>query len=120
HEFKRRNPEGDLVVVTVLGALEEIAKITGADVNTMLAIVQKDPDSNFAYLVRSVNTEEYRAIRDLGIPWVWPRAVPERIYPNGAVAGNLVGFVGTDGPQNGLEYSQNQCLASVDGVSTYE
>ncbi|MBX3093186.1 MAG: penicillin-binding protein 2 [Cryobacterium sp.] len=118
--FKRRDAEGVLQTVTVLQALEEIAAITGADVDAMMATVTKDPSANFAYLLRAVDTDEYRAIRELGIPWVWPQPVPERTYPNGAVAGNLVGFVGTDGPQNGLEYTQNECLASVDGVSTYE
>lgn len=120
YEFKRRDAEGNSQTVTVLRALEEIAEITGADVDDMMATVTKNPDANFAYLLREVNTEEYRAIRELSIPWVWPQAVPERTYPNGAVAGNLVGFVGTDGPQNGLEYTYDACLASIDGVSTYE
>lgn len=120
HEFKRRDAEGNLHVITVRTALEEIAQITGANVDDMMATVTRDPESNFAYLLRSLDTEQYRAIRDLGIPWVWPRAVPERTYPNGAVAGNLVGFVGTDGPLNGLEATADECLASIDGLSTYE
>lgn len=119
-EFKRRDAEGNVVVVSVRTALEEIAAITGANVDEMMAVVTRDPNSNFAYLLRSLGTEEYRAIRDLGIPWVWPVSVPERTYPNGAVAGNLVGFVGTDGPQNGIEATADGCLASVDGVATYE
>lgn len=120
YEFKRRDAEGIMQTVTVRQALEEIAQITGADVEQMLAVVTRDPDANFAYLLRSLNTDEYREIRDLRIPWVWPRAVPQRTYPNGSVAGNIVGFVGTDGPQNGLEAIADGCLASVDGVSTYE
>src|SRR5690606_17844521 len=81
-EFTRRDPDGNPHTITVRGALEEIAQITGADVDAMMATVTRDPDSNFAYLVRSVGTEQYRAIRELGIPWVWPRAVPKRTYPN--------------------------------------
>lgn len=120
YEFKRSDDDGIVHVITVRAALEEISQITGADVDEMMAVVTRDPDANFAYLLRSLNTEEYREIRDLRIPWVWPRAVPQRTYPNGAVAGNLVGFVGTDGPQNGLEATANECLASIDGISTYE
>ncbi|HRQ00319.1 MAG TPA: penicillin-binding protein 2, partial [Terrimesophilobacter sp.] len=120
YEFKRRDENGNLQTVSVRGAVEEIAAIAGASVDELMTIVTRDPESSFAYLLRSLDTDAYRAIRDLGIPWVWPRSVPERSYPNGAVAGNLVGFVGTDGPQNGLEATANECLASVDGVATYE
>lgn len=118
--FKRTNAEGDREDVTVLDAMMEIAEITGADVDAMMRTVAKDPDSDFAYLVRSVGVEQFRAIRELKIPWVYPRAIPKRTYPNGSVAGNIVGFVGTDGPQNGIEAIQDSCLASIDGVSTYE
>lgn len=119
--FKRTLPDGQgRVEVTVFQALKEIADITGADIDALMNAITERPESDFAYLVRSVGTQEYRAVRELDIPWVYPQAVPERTYPNGAVAGNLVGFVGTDGPQYGIEFSEDACLASVDGVSTYE
>jgi cell division protein FtsI (penicillin-binding protein 3) len=43
------------------------------------------------------------------------------MYPDGAVAGNLVGYMGLDGePLGGLEQTQDSCLAATNGSMTYE
>lgn len=119
-EFTRKDKDGAETKISVLQAVTEIAGLTGTTANDLLLAVTKDPTSDFAYLVKGVDTETFRAIRALKIPWVYPRPQPHRTYPAGSVAGNLVGFVGTDGPQNGIEYTENPCLASTDGSSTYE
>ena len=118
--FKRKNADGTVSEVSVQQAVSEISALTKAPTNDMLVALASDTASDFTYLVKGVDTPTFRSIRDLGIPWVYPRAIPHRTYPAGSVAGNLVGFVGTDGPQNGLEYTQNTCLSSTDGTSTYE
>ncbi|PDQ34616.1 MAG: hypothetical protein B5766_10580 [Candidatus Lumbricidophila eiseniae] len=80
-----------------------------------------NPDSDFAYVAKLVDTDVYERVRALNIPWVVPWKHPSRRYPDGAVAGNLIGFVGDDGQAlAGLEYSQNSCLAGHDGEMTYE
>ena len=82
--------------------------------------MHEDPEADFAYLTQGVTLEVFQAVRDLEIPWVYFELRPSRTYPNGAVAGNLVGFIGTDGPQAGLELSEDECLASSNGTSTFE
>ncbi len=94
--------------------------MTGTDPATMLAEFMADPESDFMYLAKGVTLEVYREVRDLDIPWVNFELRQSRTYPNGAVAGNLVGFIGTDGPQEGLEVSENECLASENGEAVYE
>ena len=118
--FNRTGTDGTVSTVSVLQAVTEIAGLTGTDANTLLLAVTKDPSADWAMLVKSVDTATFRAIRDLRIPWIYPQPRAHRTYPLGSVAGNLVGFVGTDGPQNALEATENSCLASTDGSSTYE
>lgn len=104
----------------VLEALTKVATITGGDPAAMLASFEADPTSDFAYLAKGVPLDVYRQVMELGIGWVYAELAPSRTYPNGAVAGNLVGFIGTDGPQAGLELSEDECLASTNGEAVYE
>ena len=63
----------------------------------------------------------YRALADLGAPYLVCVQHPARTYPDGAVAGNLVGFMGTDGePLEGLEMSQDSCLTATNGSVDYQ
>jgi cell division protein FtsI (penicillin-binding protein 3) len=118
--FDRVGKDHEKESVSVFQAITEIAAITKQDASTMLQAVTKDRTSDFTYLVKGVDTATFRAVRDLDIPWVYFENRPTRTYPNGAVGGNIVGFVGTDGPQNGIEITENKCLASTDGSATYE
>jgi cell division protein FtsI (penicillin-binding protein 3) len=106
--------------VTVKKALEEIEAITGTTLKDMYAAVTKDPESDFAYLSKSVTIDKLRQVQALNIPWVYSELRAARTYPRGAVAGNLVGFMGTDGPLTGVEYYKNDCLAGEDGSIIYE
>ncbi|TPW73838.1 penicillin-binding protein 2 [Schumannella sp. 10F1B-5-1] len=107
--------------VSVLDALGEIAKITGDDATTLYQRLSEDPTSNFTYLVKGVKLEVFNKVKALDIPWVFDEPHPARTYPNGAVAGNLVGFLGTDGALAGLEKQYDtSCLTGIDGTQTYE
>lgn len=104
----------------VAQAATELSKILGVSASDILTTLTEDPTSNFTYVARKVSVEQLREVRALQIPGVYDENSPTRIYPDGAVAGNLVGFVGTDGPLNGLETTEESCLASTNGSSTYE
>ncbi len=52
---------------------------------------------------------------------VFAQPDPQRVYPSGDVAGNVLGFVGSDGAGlAGLEYDRNRALAGKDGKSRRE
>ncbi|MFM6968162.1 MAG: peptidoglycan D,D-transpeptidase FtsI family protein [Microbacteriaceae bacterium] len=106
--------------ITVDMALNEIAAITGGDIAAMRSAIALDPQSDFAYLVKAVTVEDLKKVRALQIPWVYKELHPYRTYPRGAVAGNLIGFMGTDGPLAGIEYYLNDCLKATNGKSMYE
>jgi len=106
--------------VTVMGALAEIESITGTPVAQMWAAVSEDPESNFTYLSKEVTTEQYRALVDLDIPWMYFERNPERFYPFGEVAGNLTGMMGTDGALEGVELKWDDCLRAEHGTLRYQ
>ena len=124
-DFRRTDPDtGDRVTVTVAEAMASVAAIVEGDPIAMLTDIQaqlaENPQDDHAYLARGVTPEGFEQVRELGIPWVYWERIPARTYPNGQIAGNLVGFLGTDGPQTGLEYRLNDCLQATDGQATYE
>jgi cell division protein FtsI (penicillin-binding protein 3) len=111
------------VAMTVDQVLDEVATITGGSAATMEEALTRDPEANFAFLVKGVDVDAFRAVRDLknsGVSWLYFERQSARTYPNGSVAGNLTGFVGTDGPQAGLERTADSCLAGTNGSETYE
>ena len=112
--------DGVRAEVPTTEAIQAIADLTGADPNAIYQALASDRESNFTYLARTVTLDVFRAVRDLQIPWVYSELHPARTYPSGAIAGNLVGFIGTDGPLAGTELKQDECLAATNGQSTYE
>lgn len=116
----RMTVDGERITVPTAEAIAKIAGLTGADAAEITAALDAKPDSDFAYLVKSVTLDVFTAVRDLDIPWVYWEPRPARTYPGGAIAGNLVGFLGTDGPLAGTELRHDACLAETNGSSTFE
>lgn len=112
--------DGQRVEVPTSEAIAKIAAVTGAAAADLSAALAADPESDFAYLVKGVTLETFTAVFDLDIAWVYSELRPSRTYPRGAIAGNLVGFLGTDRPLAGTEYQWNDCLAPTQGTSRYE
>ncbi|MBH0128880.1 penicillin-binding protein 2 [Salinibacterium sp. NK8237] len=105
--------------VVVLEDLVQITDIIGGDPDEMLAMILDNPESDFEYLAQGITLDEYQSVLELGITWLYYELSPERSYPNGEIAGNLVGFIGTDGPQAGVELSADECLAGEDVEASY-
>lgn len=112
--------DDERVTVPTTEAIAKIAEITGASAADLYTALTADPESDFTYLVKGVTLETFTAVFDLEIAWVYSELRPSRTYPRGAIAGNLVGFIGTDGPLAGTEYKWDECLAPTKGTSTYE
>lgn len=119
-----RDSAGKKVMVAWPELAARIAAITGQDAAQVQAIVDdalaENPESRFAYVKRYVPTSVYRGLAELELPFLTFPPHPSRTYPDGAVAGNLLGFVGSDGaPQEGLEALENTCLSGSDGSLSY-
>ena len=110
---------GAQVTLTVEQQAQEIADILGVDLVTIVEKIQGT--SKYSQLAKDVDAATYRKLVNTQIPWLFFDQKLARVYPNGAVAGNLLGFVGSDGTAlAGVEREMNGCLAGIDGQETYE
>jgi len=105
--------------VAVLEDLTKITEIIGGDPAALLTMILDNADSDFEYLAKGITLEQFQAVDELDIAWLYYELRPERSYPNGEIAGNLVGFIGTDGPLAGLELGADECLASENAEASY-
>ncbi|GAA1468083.1 peptidoglycan D,D-transpeptidase FtsI family protein [Microbacterium thalassium] len=122
--FLRDDGGDEPVRVSWEQASAEMAEITGqdpADIRQAVAdALADDPESQFAYLERRLTTEQYRDLVAIGAPYLTFDQHPSRTYPDGAVGGNLVGFMGSEGALAGLELTEDACLSATDGTVSYQ
>jgi cell division protein FtsI (penicillin-binding protein 3) len=98
-----------------------IAKALGMPAETVRSALTADPSSSYALLAKQVSFSALQRVKALDLGWLYYEAVSKRTYPAGAVAGNLLGFVGADqDPLAGVERRDNACLAGTDGESVAE
>jgi len=124
-DLTREDEDGEEHVVTweeSAAAIGEIVGMSGEDIEKIVSdALAANPDSEYAPLGKKLSTEQYRKILALGLPYIHFEPVQSRAYPYGAVAGNLLGFVGTDGePLAGYESAQNACLQAENGSLSYQ
>ena len=111
--------DGAPQAITVEAVAADLARILQEDISVLLP--KLSGTSNYVNLKKRVDADTHRQIVELGVPWLFSDAYQNRLYPNGAVAGNLIGFVDTDGKAiAGLERQFNACLAGVDGQESFE
>ncbi|MFT2816574.1 peptidoglycan D,D-transpeptidase FtsI family protein [Leifsonia sp. A12D58] len=123
--FTRKDDSGKKIQVSVADAAAEIGAITGQSAESIVAIITDaladNPKSDYAVVIKNIDVDAFQALDALDVPWVYFEKSPSRVYPNGAVAGNLVGFVSAQGEaQAGLELGSDACIASTNGEETYE
>lgn len=105
--------------VSVAEAATELATATGQPQADILSALTSDPTSDYSVVAKSINVDSYNAVRALKIPYLYYVAEQARTYPNGSVAGNIIGFVGADGQaQAGTELKENTCLAGQNGIES--
>ncbi|MGN7859000.1 peptidoglycan D,D-transpeptidase FtsI family protein [Microbacterium sp. 22303] len=104
-------------------ASDKIAAIIGESGDAIRKEVadalKANPESQYVMLKRGLSTDQFLKLRALDLAYLWPMPRSVRVYPNGAVAGNLIGFIAGNGDKEGLEEAQNQCLSATKGQETY-
>lgn len=104
-------------------AAQVLAEQLGGTAQDYLSALTQD--TTFVYLKKKVDTsvadEVVAALSKTGVTGVYELPDMKRVYPYGAVAGQILGVVGADGDGlTGLELQYNDILSGVDGERTME
>lgn len=99
--------------------LQELSTILDIDYPELRELMVGDRP--YRIVSRRVTPEIRQEALDVGIPGLLSEPVAERIYPNGAVAGSILGFNGHDGHGlEGIERSQDDQLSGEEGQRVFE
>ena len=92
-----------------------LARLTGVSERELYESLA-DRESGFAYLARKVELPVAEKIRELGLDGIGVLPDSRRLYPQGELAGQLIGTVGLENQGlTGLEASHDELLHGSDG-----
>ncbi len=98
----------------VLADSQKLAPLLGLSEAAVLHKLSEH--TGFVYLARSMPAVTAEKVLALKIPEIGTTPVMRRVYPQGALAGQVLGVVGTEGQGlAGIEYSRNKQLRGVTG-----
>ncbi len=101
-------------------AAAALSQISGVSPDEMFAAVAGTNAYEIA-VARGLSYEQAQAVRELGLSGVRLFASSRRVYPEGNLAAQLLGFVGRDNSGlTGLESDLNEVLCGANGTLTYE
>ena len=109
----------EIVEVSRSEAIQELADVLGKSATEVTdAVTGEKP---FDYVAQNVTPDTEDRVMAIGFPGVLSEGVSQRVYPNGAVGGSIVGFLGSDGTAlAGIEQTQDSVLTGKDGERVYE
>lgn len=126
-EYVKYGSDGKIKSAGAVAVAEELAPILGMDRAELGGILISGKRKNqWLLLAKGLSTEKWREIEKKKIRGIFPERYMERIYPNGTVAGSVLGFVGkteqgdTLAGRAGVEQSMNSVLTGKNGKLTVE
>ena len=98
------------------GVAEQIAPLLGLSQDEVMEKLS-DQETGFVYLRRKLDATRGEKISKLGIEGIGTVVEPRRTYPQGSLASQVLGSVGTDNyGLSGLEEAEEDTLHGTDGV----
>jgi len=95
-------------------AAEKIARILGLDSADVLADLTEE--SGFSYIAKKVPLQQAERVERLGLEGIGQLPDSRRTYPQGEMAGQVIGSVGSENQGlTGLELGEESILAGSDG-----
>jgi cell division protein FtsI (penicillin-binding protein 3) len=106
-------------ITNATGTAAALAPLLGSDAATLAA--KLTAATTFVYLARAVPPTLAAQVIALDKPGIGVLPTTKRVYPDGRLASNLIGFVHIDGSgAEGLEAHFQSVLAGHDGAQTFE
>ena len=106
-------------VADPLSVAAALAPVVGIDMDVLRK--RLTGAHNFAYIAQDVSPAVWTRVQALHLPGIYSEPTAKRVYPQGALAAAVLGFVGSDGHGlGGYESSYDRTLAGVDGQLTYQ
>src|ERR671920_1622018 len=100
-------------------AAEALSEVLGEDAGTAAEIEEKlvekndeDSPSGYSVVAEDVEPETAREVKKLGLSGISTAPDERRVYPSGALASQLVGYLGTDKAYGGVEARYDDLLES--------
>ena len=120
--FRRLQPvdgKEELVKISRDQGISELAAVLGMDDDAVKTALTGD--QRYYIVAKDLKPDVEDRISKLQIPGVVTEGTSKRVYPNGSVAGGIVGFLkdGTTG-QAGLEQTQDEILKGTPGKRLFE
>jgi cell division protein FtsI (penicillin-binding protein 3) len=118
--FKRYNEKTeDFDTITREQGIKDLAAALGTDFEALKE--RMTGDGRYVVLAKDVKPDLEDSIMKLYIPGVVSKPISKRVYPNGSVAGGVIGFLkdGTTG-QAGIEQTQDGALKGTPGKRVFE
>ncbi|MDO4888328.1 MAG: penicillin-binding protein 2 [Actinomycetaceae bacterium] len=126
-QYVRYDDDGNVTGTGAAAAAEELAPLLDMDRAELGGLLMGgEKKSSFAYVKKDISPELWRQINSLHITGIEPEQYMKREYPNGSVAGNVLGYTGQTEEdsgikgQAGIEKSQDSVLTGTDGKLTVE
>lgn len=119
-KFKRLVEGQDkLEDVTRDQAISELAAVLGMDTHDLRNAVTGE--EKYHIIAKDLKPDMEDKISKLQVPGIVTEGVSKRVYPNGSVAGGIIGFLqdGATG-QAGIEQTQDEVLRGTDGKRLFE
>ncbi|MCH8559533.1 penicillin-binding protein 2 [Nesterenkonia sp. LB17] len=104
--------------ISVQAGIAELGEVLDRSTEELTDLIVGE--SRYSVVARSLTPEQSEQAVDIGLPGLYAEPVSQRSYPSGAVAGSIIGFMGADGPLEGIEAAQDEALSGVDGERIYE
>ncbi|HXI13193.1 MAG TPA: penicillin-binding transpeptidase domain-containing protein [Thermoanaerobaculia bacterium] len=100
-------------------AARRLAAISGLELTQAELRKKLTGRSEFAWIARQVEADVARDVRKLSIPGIYTLEEHRRAYPRGALAANVLGYVGLDGEGlAGIEHSFDRFVRGKPGKVT--